>query len=506
MSSTGRRLTFALVIGTLAAAAIARPPAALAAPAAGPDVAEHRSITDRSVDWPTWHEWRRVLLLEDYNTRVVLAGTMLLGLAAGAVGNFTLLRKRALMGDALSHATLPGVAGAFVLVTLAGGDGKSLPLLLAGAAVSGLLGLAAILVIRNATRLKEDAALGIVLSVFFGAGVAVLGVAQQMKTGHAAGLEAFIYGKAASMGALDAELIGAAGLVAAVVCVLLFKELRLLCFDEAFAASRGYPVFVLDAILMILVVMVTLIGLQAVGLVLMVALLVIPAAAARFWTERMSSMAVISAAIGAASSLVGAGMSALFPRLPSGAMIVLAATCAFLASMFFGTARGMVVRTVRSRRLQTKIHRDHLLRAIYEVLEARHAAPPIGAGAEAAPVTLAELKSARSWQSGQLARQIRRAQTRGLAQLDPSGHVRLSPQGYREAVKVTYDHRLWELYLTHYADIAPSQVDRGADAIEHVLDSGMIAQLEALLPDHRQAAPVPPSLHPTQAAGPAASN
>ncbi len=330
-----------------------------------------RSITDRSVEWPAWEQWRRVLLLEDYNTRVVLLGTTLLGLAAGAVGNFTLLRKRALMGDALSHATWPGVGLAFMFVTWAGGDGKSLPLLLTGAAVTGTLGLAAILAIRNVTRLKEDVALGIVLSVFFGAGLAIFGVAQQMTTGHAAGLEGFIFGKAASMGALDAQMIGAAALVVTVACVLLFKELRLLCFDEAFAGSRGYPVLVLDAVLMLLVVLVTLIGLQAVGLILMVALLVVPAAAARFWTERMSSMALISAAIGGASALVGAAMSALFPRLPSGAVIVLVASVMFAASMLLGTSRGVLVRGLRSQRLQHKIHRDHILRAIYEVLEAR---------------------------------------------------------------------------------------------------------------------------------------
>lgn len=493
MSAVRRTLTLALVT-----AALACPSVAIAAPLGpGAAAAQRRSITDRSVAWPDREQWRRVFFLEDYNTRVVLLGTMLLGLAAGAVGNFTLLRKRALTGDALSHATLPGVGMAFILMTLAGGDGKSLPLLLAGAAVSGLLGLAAILFIRNATRLKEDAALGIVLSVFFGAGIAVLGVAQQMKTGHAAGLEAFIFGKAASLGALDAQLIGVAGLVATVVCALLFKELRLLCFDESFAGSRGYPVFVLDAVLMILVVMVTLIGLQAVGLVLMVALLVIPASAARFWTERMSSMAMISAAIGAVSALVGAGMSALFPRLPSGAMIVLVATAAFLVSMFLGTARGVVVRTVRHRRLQTKIHRDHLLRAIYEVLEARGD----GVAADAGPVSESELAALRSWNSRQLSRLIRRAESRGLVRTNQAGSVRLTAQGLGEAEKVTYDHRLWELFLTRYADMAPGRVDRGADAIEHVLDADMIAELESLLPEHKRVKRVPPSLHPTQAAG-----
>jgi manganese/zinc/iron transport system permease protein len=489
------------VLVAAAAIVVVSGSAALAAPAARDAAGEQRSITDRSVEWPTWQQWRRVLVLEDYNTRIVLLGTMLLGLAAGAVGNFTLLRKRALMGDALSHATLPGVGLAFMCMTAAGGDGKSLPLLLAGAGVTGLAGLATILVIRNATRLKEDAALGIVLSVFFGAGVAVLGVAQQMKTGHAAGLEAFIYGKAASMGVVDAQLIGAASLVVAVASFLLFKELRLLCFDEQFAASRGYPVLGLDVVLMALVVMVTLIGLQAVGLILMVALLVVPASAARFWTERMSTMALISAVIGAASALVGAGISALFPRLPSGAMIVLVATAAFLVSMLCGTARGIVVRTMRQRWLQHKVHRDHLLRAIYEVLEAREDVENVRGDEPSLGVTIAELAPRRSWTARQLQSMIGRAEAAGLARFDSAGLVRLTPQGFREAEKVTYDHRLWELFLTRYADIAPSKVDRGADAIEHVLDADMIAELESLLPEHRRKERLPPSLHPTQVVG-----
>ena len=249
-----------------------------------PQVDSRRSITDRSVEWPTWKQWRRVFLLRDYNTRVVVLGTTLLGCAAGMIGSFTLLRKRALTGDALSHATLPGIGIAFIVTTSLGGDGKSLPILLLGATVSGLIGVGVIVAIRSFTRLKEDTALGAVLSVFFGAGMALLGVIQQMDQGHAAGLEGFIYGKAASMGSRDMLLIAAAALGCISASVVLFKEFKLLCFDEGFAGSRGLPVVRLDLGLMGLVVVVTIVGLQAVGLVLMIALLVIPSAAARLWT------------------------------------------------------------------------------------------------------------------------------------------------------------------------------------------------------------------------------
>ena len=203
-------------------------------------LAQSRSITDRSVSWPTWEQWQRVILLEDYNTRVVVFGTAVLGCAAGAVGCFTLLRKRALMGDAISHATLPGIAVAFVLANSLEWDSKSLPLLLCGATFTGLLGVGVILALRNLTRLKEDTAMGIVLSVFFGAGIAMLGVIQQMPAGHAAGLESFIFGKTASMGSADARLIATAALICLAVCGLLFKELKLLCFDEAFAGSEQF--------------------------------------------------------------------------------------------------------------------------------------------------------------------------------------------------------------------------------------------------------------------------
>jgi manganese/zinc/iron transport system permease protein len=426
-----------------------------------------------------------VLLLEDYNTRIVIAGTTVLGAAAGMVGSFTLLRKRALMGDALSHATLPGIALAFIVATVAGGNGKSMPVLLAGATVTGLVGVAAILAIRNLTRLKEDTALGAVLSVFFGAGVALLGVVQQMEEGHAAGLESFIYGKTASMGVADARLIGVAALASMATCLVLFKELKLLCFDEGFAGARGLPVLPLDLALMGLVVIVTIVGLQAVGLILMIALLVIPAAAARFWTDRLLAMFLISGGLGAAGGMSGAAVSALFSRLPSGAMIVLVCTAFFLASMVFGPSRGVLVRALRRLRLNRSVDRQHLLRAIYESIETSFNPEPAATASdsqlpESGPVSINDLLSRRSWSLPRLKRVIRRAARARLVEWS-GNEVRLTQVGMREAARLTREHRLWELYLITYADIAPSRVDRDADAIEHVLEPEVIDRLESLL-------------------------
>lgn len=484
------------------------------------------SLTDRSIKWPDWPQWKRVLMLKDYNTRVVMLGTMLLGLATGMVGSFTLLRRRALMGDALSHATLPGVGLAFLIAPWFGLDEKSLPVLLTGAALSGIAGVAAILYVRRLTRLKEDAALGIVLSVFFGAGIAILTLIQQLPTGHAAGLESFIYGKTASMIASDAMLIAYSGLFSVVIISLLFKELTLLCFDEGFAGSRGYPVLVLDLVLMTLVVIVTIIGLQAVGLVLVIALLVIPAAAARFWTENLRSLTLISAGIGGAGGLAGSGMSAVFPNLPSGAMIVLACSGFFFLSMLLGTARGVLVRALRRRELNRSVDHQHLLRGLYELLEAMNCAAGSfalegasstssersetntrsdGMHPAAAAITdgiaFSELLALRSWTPHRLLREIERCRKAGLLVRNDDASLSLTTAGLTEASRLAHEHRLWEIYLITHADVAPGRVDQSADAIEHVLEPELITRLESLLRQQRDVKGVASSPHPIDQTG-----
>lgn len=448
-------------------------------------LAQSRSITDRSIAWPTWEQWSRVLMLEDYNTRVVVFGTAILGCAAGVVGCFTLLRKRALMGDAISHATLPGIALAFMLANAIGWNAKSLPLLLSGATLTGLLGVGVILVLRNLTRLKEDTALGVVLSVFFGAGIAMLGVIQQMPSGHAAGLESFVFGKTASMGAADARLIATAAFFCLAICALLFKEFKLLCFDENFAGSRGFPIVVLDLALMSTVVVISIVGLQAVGLILMVALLIIPAAAARFWSEKLWKMILIASLLGTVSGMFGAAASALFPNLPSGAMIVLTCAALFLFSLLFGRARGVLVRSLRRTRVNRSIAIQHLLRAMYELLES-------SPGSAASPaVMLADLMPKRSWSAGRLHKTLVQAQLSELV-VKIGDELRLTKKGRVEAQRLTREHRLWELYLITHADVAPSRVDREADRIEHVLEPEMVAELEAILTDDARSLPESP--------------
>ena len=367
----------------------------------------------------------------------------------------------------------------------------------AGAAASGVAGLVMILVIRNLTRLKEDTALGIVLSVFFGAGVAVLGVVQRMGQGHAAGLESFIYGKTASMIASDAQLIAWVAVLVLAACALLFKEFRLVCFDAAYARTQGWPTVLLDAAMMALVIIVTVIGLQAVGLILIIALLIVPAAAARFWTERLGVMLAIAGGIGASSGLLGSGLSALLPNLPSGAMIVLTATLLFLISMFFGAKRGILIRWQNRRIFEAKVRRQHLLRATFELAEGDEIGRDLDAELRTHTVPFHDLLAMRSWSPHRLSTEIARAEEDGLlVELPGEGkRIKFTTEGFHEAAQVVRQHRLWELYLITHADIAPSHVDRDADAIEHVLGPEMIRELESILAGEQPPAVLPRSPH-----------
>ena len=449
-------------------------------------------VINWSVDWPA--AWA-VLTLRDYNTRVVALGAACLGLASGIVGTFVLLRRRSLLGDALSHATLPGIAVAFMVMSAAGGTGKSLSGLLLGATLSGVLGVACVLMIVHHTRIKQDAAIGIVLGVFFGVGMALMGIIQSAGTGHAAGLSSFIYGRAASMLAGEALLIAIGSAAAALACAVLFKELTLLCFDPGFGGAQGWPIMLIDSLLMALVVGVTVIGLQAVGLIMMVALLVIPPAAARFWTERLWAMVLISGGCGALSGLLGAMLSALTPRLPSGAVIVLAASALFGVSLLLGGARGIVARAVAGWRVARRIARQHLLRALYECSEGVTGAGASQAARGAPRVPVAALLALRSWSDFRLRGELERARRDGLVRRAGDDAYELTGAGAVAARRVTRNHRLWELYLIRHADIAPSHVDRDADEVEHVLSQEMIAELEAELVADDPQFVAPPSPH-----------
>lgn len=434
----------------------------------------------------------RLLTLQDYNTRVVLAGTILLGFASGLLGVYLLLRKRALLGDAISHATLPGVALAFLWSSLMGYP-KSLTVLLVGAAISGTLGGAVVLLLRQLAKVREDAALGIVLSVFFGAGVALISIVQQLPGGNIAGLESFIYGKVVAMTDKDVMLAVVVNVLVIGSLACFGKELKLLCFDSELARSQGWPVVALDSLLIGLLVAVTIVGLQAIGLIMVIALLVIPAASARFWTHDLPSMVIISGIIGGVSCAIGAVASALFADLPSGATIVLVACGAFLLSFGFGRQRGLLWNWLRQRDLIRQSQYQHLLRFCYERLESQAEPPRLQDANRTVP--LAEVAAQRQWAPRVARRVALELESHGLIVLRNTNEVQLTARGIVEAEAAVRQHRLLELYMMEQTDADVGQADREADYLEHGLLPEHVAELQDKLSEQTRPA-VPPSPHP----------
>jgi len=462
-----------------------------------------RSITDASAQWPTAGEvWRTLTLQAGYNSGIVVLAAALLGLAAGTIGTFALLRKRAMMADALAHCTLPGIALAFLAATWLGREGRSLPVLLLGASITGVLGVLAVQAIVRNTRLRDDAAIGSVLSVFFGAGIVLMSVIQNLRSGSQGGLNHFIYGQTAAMQETDAWLMGSAAVGAAAVVAVFFKEFRVVCFDDRFATSIGVRVWWIDLLMMSLVVVATVVGLQAVGLILIVAMLVIPAAAARFWTERLGPMTVLGGVIGGLSGYLGASASALLPRMPAGAVIVLTAGSLFLVSMLAAPSRGVLAALARQLRMRLRIASDHFLRAMYEHLE--HAREEAAAGnGEVAAISIRALAADRRWSRPGAAVLTWWMARRGMVRWR-DGAAALTPRGLTEATRVTRNHRLWEEFLVRYAHLAASHVDRAADMVEHALSERTVAELEeSLRRQGRMPGPdgPPRSVHPIAGKG-----
>lgn len=288
----------------------------------------------------------RLVTFQDYNTWAPLLTTSILGCTAGVVGVFLVLRGRALVGDVVGHAALPGIGLAFLLLELSTpGAGRSTPALLLGALAAGLAGAGCVLLIDRYSKAKADAALAIVLSLFYGGGMVLLSIAQRLESGSQAGLKDYLSGKAASLVASDALLTAILAGVVIGVTVLLFKEWTLICFDDALAGTLGYPVVWLDGLLIGLTAVVAVLGMQSVGLVLVVALLIIPPAAARFWTDDIRGMACGSALMGGLSGGLGVAASSLAPRIAAGPTIVLFAAALFALSLLLGRRRGLLWRS-----------------------------------------------------------------------------------------------------------------------------------------------------------------
>ena len=408
-----------------------------------------------------------------YNTAVVLLGCALLGLAAGTVGTFSLLRGRALVADAVGHAALPGVAIAALIVATLGGDPRSLPPLLAGAATAGVLGVLAVQALARTGRIREDAAIAIVLSSFYALGVAILSWLQTQPGAAQAGLSKFILGQAAAMRAEDAWVAASVAGLCLLVCLVMFQRLRAVCFDPDFCRMQGLGVQKVDLLLLGLLVLVCVAGLQAVGLILVVALLVLPAATARLLTFRLPRMLAISAAIGAICGAAGAWVSALRPEVPTGAAVVLALAAVFTVALLLAPERGLLAQVYSHLRRRLAADTEHFLRAAWEAQEIAGAGPGT-AGDRWAPI--GAVAAARGWRIGRARRLAFWLAQRGLvARAD--GHVHLTPRGAAAARRAVRAHRAVEHHLLAAGATDIASADRLADLVEHGLPPEMAARL-----------------------------
>jgi manganese/zinc/iron transport system permease protein len=273
----------------------------------------------------------------DYTLRTVIMGSAILGATSGALGSFAVLRRQALLGDAVAHSTLPGIVLAFVLT------GSKAPLiLLIGAALTGWLATLMILLILRQTRIREDAALGISLSIFFGFGIVLLSWIQKLPVANKAGLDRFLFGQAAALMVADVIMMSVFAILILVAVIVFWKEFKLLSFNPEFGATLGLPMRRLDITLTGLIVISIVLGLQMVGVVLMSAMLLAPAAAARQWTDRLAVMVVLSAVFGALAGATGTVISASVDHLPTGPTIIVVVSVFVMVSLLFAPARGLV--------------------------------------------------------------------------------------------------------------------------------------------------------------------
>ena len=392
-----------------------------------------------------------LLLQAGYNTALVTIGAALLGGSAGAIGTFVLLRKRSLVSDAISHATLPGLCLAFIIMALATGDGRWIAGLMIGAAASAGVGLILVEWITRRTRLTEDAAIGAVLAVFFGFGIVLLTVIQSLETGRQAGISGYLVGSTAGMLRSEAETIAIAAFLSGVAIFALRRPFTLVCFDQEYAAVRGINVRATDLAMMGLLLAITVIGLKVAGLVLIVALTIIPPVAARFWTDRPEPMVIIAAGLGAIAAYVGAVISSLDHGLPTGALIVLVAFALFIVSLLLSPRRGLLASALKQRAFQTLVHERQGLTAlargetIYDAF------------------TLKVLKR------------------KGLIRADGVA----TPAGRGAATEVMRDEARWSLYRKLFPDDAANVAHHGIAPITDTLPADIIAELDRRLAPHQ---------------------
>ena len=390
-------------------------------------------------------------------------GVSFLSLSASLVGTFTFLRKRALVGDAVAHAILPGVAGAFLF-----SGTKDPVILMLGALISGWVAILAMEYLGKHTKLSPDTAIALVLSVFFGIGIVMLTYIQQGENGQQAGLDQFLFGKAAAMSRQDALVYSGIAFIISLLLMALYKELKLYSFNPDFAQSAGLPTRFLKNLLSSLTVLAIASGIQAVGVVLMAALLISPAAAARAWTERLKVLLGLAALFALLSAWAGTYLSYLSPSMPTGPWIVMFLSFFALGSLFFAPQRGLLYRLLRQSRHRQKIADENLLKAFYQIAESLNDTDSY--------YPTEKLLEKRDFGPNELESGLKRLRRKNLL-LSRGNMYRLSQLGRVRAQRVVRLHRLWEMYLSRRMGLQSDHIHPNAETMEHIITP----ELETLL-------------------------
>lgn len=399
----------------------------------------------------------------DSSLWLVAAGTFLLSVSAAVVGSFTFLQKRSLVGDAVAHSILPGLALAFLI------SGTKDPWwLLLGALISGWLSLMVMDYLSRRTKLSQDTAIASVLSVFFGLGILLLTYIQNQASGHQSGLDQFMFGQAAAMSKQDLWVYMGLSILLIAISILFYKEFKLISFNPDFAISIGLPVRLLRILQNSLMVLAIALGIQAVGVVLMAALLITPSAAARSYTDRLRSMILIASLIAGVSALIGTAISFSAPGMPTGPWIVMGLSVIALISLFLAPNKGILSRVLLQRRNQRKISDENVLKAFYHFGERQ--------GTLAKWMELEDLNKVREFRLEELQAALKRLLRKGHL-LRQGGRYQFSRAGLDEARRIVRLHRLWEMYLTTRLRLKSDHIHPIAETMEHIITPEIEAQL-----------------------------
>lgn len=397
----------------------------------------------------------------------VMAGSMLVCGMSALIGVFGFLRKRSLLADVVAHAVLPGIALAFMI----SGSRSTLPLLVGGA-LSGALAAWLVDVVVDHSKLKPDAAIALNTSVFFGVGITLLTRIQHSGVGNQAGLDRFLFGKAASMQQSEVALYALILLIMVLMVGFFYRGFKLIAFDESYARSLGYPVGFLKLLLMFLTVLIVTAGVQSVGVVLMTALLVSPAAIGRFLSPGLKGMLFFALLSGIIAGATGAWISYQRPAMPTGPWIVVSLSTMALFSFVFAPRKGLLSRMKLQRQNQRRIHAENLIKSIFPLIES-------------SPRDL--VMSEKEWleRSGlsrsdfQIA--IRKALKANWIERAGKGTYAVLETGRTASRSIVRKHRLWELYLNKYLHLDSSHVHDNAEGIEHVITPEIEHQLMEIL-------------------------